>query len=301
MGRIKAASGQGTVEWTGLLLLLSVVMTVLAHLIGVVPGERVFHSVQRSVLCAVSLSEDCLDEGSLEGAYGPEIASLVRENTPEILFGPGRLGLPVDFRSCRSPGCADGPEEGIVGESGAGEAVTLFTRAIDRRETGGGLYIQYWAYYPESASLRGVPVLEEKGYHRHDWESVQVRIGSDGEVTQRASSHAGYNHTRSGANWGSDIGSGILRDVAEAAGLRNKGGWGEATGRWLVAGGSHAGNVDGETGPGDYPAWAPAYRIRLIPLEQVRGGPLARPADFTPITPPWRKSVWTDPESEGTG
>ena len=290
--------GQGTVEWLGLVALVAAVVTVMASLAGLVQGTSLIHSVSRSLLCSASLSGDCLDEGSLEQAYGEDTASLVRENAPELLFGADLLGLPVDFRSCRSPNCADASTSGLVTESSAGEAVTLFTRVVERDGT---TWIQYWAYYPESASLRGLPVAEDRGYHSHDWESLQVRVDRDGKVEQRASSHAGYNHNRSMVNWGSDMGSGLLRRVAEVAGLRRPGGWGEATGRWLVAGGSHAGNVDGAVDGSRYPTRTPASGIRLIPLEQVRGGPLARSAGFGSITPPWAKGVWSDPEAEGTG
>ena len=291
-------AAQGTLEWVGLVLLVCLALTTIAAAAGVVPGTAFVHSLSRSLLCAASLSSDCLAEGSLERAYGEKTAALVRRHAPEILFGPDRLGLPVDFRSCRTPACADGPASGVVSESDAGEPVTLFTRVIERQ---GATWIQYWAYYPESASLRGVPVLEERGYHAHDWESAQVRIGPGGEVSQRASSHAGYNHTRSAVNWGSDIGSDVLRGAAEAVGLREPGGWGDATGRWYVAGGSHAGNAQDADDAGDYASRTPSRSVRLIPLEQVRGGPLARAARFDPITPPWEKEVWLRPEAEGTG
>ena len=285
-------------EWVGLVALVAVTISAVASFAGLVPGTALVHSVSRSLLCAASLSEDCLSEGSLERAYGEQNARLVRANAPEMLFGPDLLGLPVDYRSCRSPACADAGGTDEVSGSSAGEPVTLFTRVLERDGT---TWIQYWAYYPESASLRSVPVLEDRGYHPHDWESVQVRIGPDGEVDQRASSHAGYNHSRSAFNWGSDAGSGFLRDAAEAAGLRPEGGWGRASGRWLIAGGSHAGNVDGDIDEGSYPTRVPASQLRLIPLEQVRGGPLSRVARFDPITPPWEKQVWTHPEEEGTG
>ncbi len=294
-------AGQGSVEWVGLVTLVAALFVALPLSGLSVPGTALVHSVSRSILCAASLSEGCFGEGSLEGEYGAEVAELVRVNTPHLFFGPDLLGLPVDFRSCRSPACADAPDEGVVSESTAGEPVTLFTRVIDHRKAEGSLYIQYWAYYPESASLRGVPVLEDKGFHPHDWESTQVRIRPDGGVDQRASSHAGYNHTRSGANWGSDIGSVFLRRVAEGVGLRERGGWGPARRTLLIDGGSHAGSVDGPTDGDRYPTRTPARKIRLVPLEGIRGGPLVRPADFTPITPPWQKSVWTEPESEGTG
>lgn len=316
LARLKSGAGQSTVEWVGLVTLIAVLMAGLTMAGIRVPGAGLAHSVSKKLLCAVALSGSCAGPGSLEATYGEELAGLVRAGAPTLMFGRDMLGLPVDFRTCRSAYCADGTGEGEVGESTAGEPVTLFTRVIDCREgsqdadgadpdCGGeqadGIYVQYWAYYPESASLRGAPVLEEEGYHPHDWESIQVRVSPDGTVSQRASSHAGYNHSRSSANWGSDMGWSFLTDATEAVGLREKGGWGEATGRYLIAGGSHAGNVDGELGGGRYPSYAPASRIRLVPLESVRNGPLARAARFDPITPPWQKKVWTNGEAEGTG
>ena len=93
----------------------------------------------------------------------------------------------------------------------------------------------------------------------------------------------------------------FLTDATEAAGLREEGGWGEPTGRYLIAGGSHAGNVAGDLGSDEYPSYTPAGLIRLVPLESIKDGPLSRPADFNPITPPWEKQVWNDGEAEGTG
>jgi len=291
--------GQSTVEWVGLVLLVAGVMTALVAAVPGLPAAGLVHSVGKKILCAVSLAGGCAGEGSLEKAYGSELAALVRSGAPTLMYGRDMLGLPVDYRTCRSAWCAKGSGEGEVTESTAGEPVTLFTRVVDRRGETGEVFVQYWAYYPESASLRGVPVLERKGHHPHDWESFQVRVGSDGTVSQRASSHAGYNHGRSVANWGSDAGWGLLSDVAEAVGLREKGGWGEATGRYLIAGGSHAGNVAGDLD--GYPSHTPAGLVRLVPLETIRDGPLSRPARFDPITPPWKKTVWTDPRAEGTG
>lgn len=308
--------GQATVEWIGLVLLLASVMVVFTVAGVKLPGAAMAHSVARSLLCAASLSGSCAGDGSLEGAYGDGLAGLVRAGAPTLFYGRDMLGLPVDYRTCRSPYCAEGPGKGEVGRSTAGERVTLFTRVIDCRPGGsegsstaedgcaggeGNIYVQYWAYYPESASLRGAPILEGKGYHPHDWESTQIRIGADGDISARASSHAGYNHGRSVGNWGSDMGWGFLAQAAESAGLRARGGWGEATGRYLIAGGSHAGNVADRSDAANYPSWTPAGLVRLVPLESVKDGPLSRPARFDPITPPWEKRVWGDPEAEGTG
>ncbi|MDQ2701120.1 MAG: hypothetical protein M3Y23_07310, partial [Actinomycetota bacterium] len=113
--------------------------------------------------------------------------------------------------------------------------------------------------------------------------------------------HQGHNHTRSAANWGADMGWGFLTAIAEDAGLREAGGWGEGTGEVFVAGGSHAGNAADDRARDNYPSWTPARKIRLVPLETVRGDPLSRAARFDPITPPWRKKLWRDPEEPGTG
>ncbi|MDQ5895580.1 MAG: hypothetical protein QG596_1841 [Actinomycetota bacterium] len=298
VGRLRSTQGQATVEWLGLVLFLSCLMAAVLTAGVRIPGAAFVHSLSTKMLCAASLSGSCAGEGSLDAAYGSELAELVRAGTPTLMYGPDMLGLPVDYRTCRSPWCAEGPGDGEVIESTAGEPVTLFTRVVEK---GSSKYIQYWAYYPESASLRGVPVLEEKGFHPHDWESLQVRIESDGTVSQRASSHAGYNHGRSVTNWGSDAGWGFVTDATEAVGLRESGGWGEATGTYLIAGGSHAGNVDDDINRDDYPAYTPASRVRLVPLESIKDGPLSRPARFDPITAPWNKQVWTDPQAEGTG
>lgn len=326
-------SGQSTVEWIGLILLVVALVTGLAAAGVRIPGPALAQAVVRKMLCAASLSAACGRSPSVEAAYGGRIAAEIRRHAPSLHFGPGLLGLPVDFRTCRSAWCAEPPGVGRITESTAGEPVTLFTRALDCREgapttlpgedvgrhgapgradggpaipecsgdRAGRLFISYWAYYPESASLRGAPVLERKGYHPHDWESFQVRVDPDGTVLNRASSHSGYNHSRSAANWGSDAGWGFLKRAAEKAGLRKRGGWGDATGRYLVAGGSHAGNAEDRAGVLDYPTWTPAASVRLVPLEPIRRGPLARPARFDPIAPPWEKDVWLDGEAEGTG
>lgn len=297
-GNLSSSRGQSTIEWVGLITLIAGLMATFAAAGIQAPALGLAHSVSTRILCAASLSGSCAGEGSLDTAYGEELAGLVRSGAPTLMYGRDMLGLPVDYRTCRSSYCADGTGEGEVTESTAGEPVTLFTRVIERE---GSTYVQYWAYYPESASLRGAPLLEQKGYHPHDWESIQIRVAGDGTISERASSHAGYNHSRSVANWGSDMGWGFATDLTEAVGLREKGGWGEPTGRYLIAGGSHAGNVDGELGDDEYPSYTPARLIRLVPLESIKDGPLARPARFDPITPPWEKEVWTEPEAEGTG
>src|SRR5262249_42101858 len=162
---------------------------------------------------------------------------------------------------------------------------------LDRRPEG-ALYIQYWLYYANSATLRGVPVVGARGYHDDDWESVQVRIGADGEVDQRASSHNGFNYGDDEANDASDRGFDLVRERAEAIGTRAATGWGPETHALLVWGGSHAGNVGDDRGT----RFTPGRRVHLVPLEPIaeedRGTRFA-------ISAPWLKRVWSDPEASG--
>lgn len=300
--------GQSTVEWVGLLALFALVAASLVASGVRVPGAALARAVVSRILCAASLADSCGgDEPALIAAYGTEVGKLVREHMPSLLFERGSRAVPVDFRRCRSTACGDGAEHGYVRRTDSGLPVSAFVHVIDCRSdaiapTGadgalcsgsrvGNLYIQYWLYYADSATLRSL--IGAAGYHRDDWESVQFRIRPDGSVDERASSHEGYNHGQEVVNWGSDVGIGPLRDVAEALGLRPENGWGPETHILLIAGGSHAGNADGIP---RIERMTPRNRVHLIPLEPIAA---TSEANFT-IHPPWRKKVWHDPEAEGT-
>lgn len=299
--------GQGTVEWIGLVAVVALMVTALVGVGVRVPGTALAREVASRLLCAASFADGCGDEPALIAAYGTEVGKLVREHMPEIFFESGSKALPIDFRRCRSPACGDGSDRGFVHRSDSGLPVTAFVHVVDCRRNAAGnaevqgadcsgpragnLYIQYWLYYADSATLRGL--IGDLGYHRDDWESVQIRIGADGDTAERASSHEGYNHDRGPGNWGSDAGIGSLRDAAEAVGLRPRNGWGAETHALLVSGGSHAGNADGIPRADRL---VPGRRVHLVPLEPIAAKTTARFA----ITPPWRKWVWRDPEARGT-
>jgi len=192
----------------------------------------------------------------------------------------------------------------------SGLAVTAFVHVVDcrpgaaeRAEAGGAecsgaradnLYIQYWLYYADSATLRGVPIAGEEGYHRDDWEGVQVRIRPDGSVDARASSHNGYND-RPGpiSGWASDAGIVPVREAEEGAELRSANGWGRESRILNVSGGSHAGSTAGIE---HIERLTPPGSVHLVPLEPIATTTAARFA----IAPPWRKRVWRDPEASGT-
>jgi hypothetical protein len=282
--------GQSTVEWIGLVLVVSLVVAGLGAVAGVVlPGTALARAIGGRIVCALSLSGDCepLRAGELALAYGDELGGLVAETAPQIRYEPGMRALPVDFRECREDACAEGRDGIRVARSLTGEPAVVFTHVVDCRpgtETPGAdcsgeaaenVYIQYWLYYPGSATGEGsvIPgvvreVTEAVGtpsYHPDDWESVQLRIHPDDSVEMRASSHHGY-----GPGW----------LAAEGAAYR-------------VSGGSHAGTIE----PSGFDRLTNPRRLGLIPLEPIAE---TGPEPEFAVTPPWRKRVWLDPEYDGT-
>ncbi|MGH2975803.1 MAG: hypothetical protein ACRDLL_13170 [Solirubrobacterales bacterium] len=296
-------------EWVGLVCLVSLVLVGLLAVGVRVPGSELGRAIASRILCAAALADHCGDEPTLIAAYGTEVGKLVEAHMPSILYEEGSRAVPVDFRRCRSTACGDAAEQGYVRRTDTGLPVTAFVHVVDCRSDEAGrstaegtncsgeradnLYLQYWLYYADSATLRGIPGIGPAGYHHDDWESVQFRIRPDGSVDERASSHDGYNHGQEVVNWGSDAGIGALNAAFEAVGLRPHNGWGPETHILLVSGGSHAGNVDGVP---RIERLTPRNRVHLIPFEPIAATSNAR---FT-INPPWRKQVWRDPEAEGT-
>jgi len=287
--------GQGTVEWVATVLLVSALMLA-AVATGVrVPGATLARALADRLLCAASLASGCGDEPELIAAYGTEVGELVRRHMPMLAFEHGSTAVPVDFRRCRVSACSDAAAEGSIQKTDEGLPVTAFAHVIDCREgatkraeaagtdcsgdRAGNLYIQYWTYYADSATLR--EFVGERGYHEDDWESVQFRIAPDGSVDQRASSHHGYNWFRSDTNWFAD------------AGIASHDGWGPETGLLLVSGGSHAGAAVGNAGNRGF---VPGERVHLVPLEQLA---VETDVPFA-VSPPWLKQVWLDPEAKGT-
>jgi hypothetical protein len=302
--------GQGTVEYVGLLALLALAFVGLIFAGVRLPGSVLAQSIASRLLCAAALADRCGDEPVLIAAYGTEVGELVRRHMPSLLFERGSKAVPVDFRRCRRTECGDAAEHGYVKRTDSGLPVSAFVHVIDCRadaveeaeadgadcsgSRAGNLYVQYWTYYADSATFRGIPVLGSAGYHPDDWEGVQIRIRPDGSVDERASSHEGYNQ-RPGpvGGWASDAGIDSVKDATEALGLRAGNGWGAETHMLIVSGGSHAGNTAGIP---HIERLTPRSRVHLIPLESIALGTDARFA----INPPWRKKVWRDPEAEGT-
>jgi hypothetical protein len=307
---MRGERGQGTVEYVGLLLLVALVLGALVAARARVPGVALAESVASRLLCAAALADDCGDGPGLVAEYGTEVGELVRRHMPTLMFEKGSRAVPVDFRRCRETDCGDAQGQGRVARTDADLPVTAFVHVIDCRDDAaegteaegadcsgqraGNLYIQYWTYYADSATFRGVPVLGDEGYHPDDWEGVMVRIRSDGSVDERASSHNGFND-RPGKTrgWASDAGAAPVKAAEEAIGLRSENGWGPETRLLMVSGGSHAGNTAGIP---DFDRITFGRDVHLIPLEPIAA---TTSASFT-ISPPWQKHAWRDPEAERT-
>lgn len=288
---IRDARGQSTVEWVGLLSLLVLAVIGLGTFAGfAIPGTALARAIGGRLLCALQFEGECgaLGVSDLALAYGDELAALVAQTAPQIRYEPGMSALPIDYRDCRADSCAEGRPGVRVARTLTGEPAVAFTHAVDCRPgsptpgavcTGaaaGNRYVQYWLYYPGSATGEGSTPLRsaireisaavgEPTYHPDDWESVQLRVGPDGTTEIRASAHHGY-----GPGW---------EPADEAA--------------YTVSGGSHAGTVE----PAEFARLTTPRRLGLIPLE-----PIARrhPETGFAITPPWYKRVWLDPEYGGT-
>jgi hypothetical protein len=126
--------GQGTVEWVGLVAVVSLLFVGLVATGVGVPGTALVRAVASRILCAAALANRCGDEPTLIAAYGGEVGKLVRRHMPTVLFEQGSRAMPVDFRRCRSSECADGSARGLVHASDAGLPVTAFVHVVDCRD-----------------------------------------------------------------------------------------------------------------------------------------------------------------------
>ena len=157
--------GQSTVEWIGLVLLVSFLAVGLAAAVGArLPGTELARAIAQRIACAAGLGGDCLGppDPELVAEYGAELAALVRRHAPTLAYEEGMRALPVDFRRCRADPCSMGPGGGKVVVAEGGEPVTLFVHVVDCRpgaeagdaaagydcsgERAGRLYLQYWTF-----------------------------------------------------------------------------------------------------------------------------------------------------------
>jgi hypothetical protein len=220
----------------------------------------------------------------------------------------------VDPRECRSPECADAPDDRDLDVHRSKRGAVPATAFTHVARVGDETYLQYWLYYPDSTSTVGnVAGAWNKaglvkrasgesaypGFHPDDWESVQVRIDGSGRAFVRASSHHDY--------------QGCKRQVC-------KNEWTPLTGWSRVSRGSHAGHIPlRENGGGPEaslehglrwrrPTYSPSFPgidlrertttaagLRLLPVDDLPRGMRFR------VSPPWEKEVYRDPRSNSTG
>jgi hypothetical protein len=159
-----AERGQATIEWIGLVLIVSVLMLAALAATGPrLPAAGLARAIVTRLICAADLSGACSSQSALVAAYGPKLAASVSDHAPEIVYEEGMTALPVDFRSCRAHGCGNGPESGAVWSSDTGEPTVGFVHVVDCRDgearvdsadrgydcsgaRAGNLYLQYWLY-----------------------------------------------------------------------------------------------------------------------------------------------------------
>ena len=261
-----------TVEWSATTLLVAAALAAAVTLAPAIDGRPLGAAVLKALVCAVR--QDCGDD--LDEAYGATDAALVRRHAPNLVYERGTYSLPVDYRRCRSHRCSDAPDDRDLDatRSKRGEPATAFTHVVRRN---GRTYIQYWLYYPDSASswmgsrriTKHLP--DDPFHHPDDWEGYVVRIDPDGSRWVKATSHGHWQWCKHG-------------------GCRGR--WGPQTGWTRVSRGSHSGHIPlGRARE----RTTTAPNVRLVPAERVDQRRYRALDDG--IKPPWRKSAWTDPEA----
>src|SRR3954462_13082017 len=202
---MRGERGQASVEWIGLLLLVSVSLLAALALVPAVDGRPLGAALARALVCAVK--GDCHSQGAaLRRAYGERDAALVRSNAPNIVYEPGMLTLPVDYRRCHSHRCSDAPDDRSLDVHRSARGGVRATALPHVVHEGGRTYLQYWLYSPDSNSVfPGSRQLWDvarfasfglagryPGFHHDDWEGYQVEVGPDGRAVARATAHQGY-------------------------------------------------------------------------------------------------------------
>src|SRR3954464_11714786 len=195
---MSSETGQATIEWTAVLLLVALTLGAAIAFLPVIDGRSFGSFLAHSIVCAIR--GGCDDgNGALADAYGSPDAELVRRFAPNIVYEPGTHTLPIDFRRCRSHHCSDAPDDPSLEVSRSTRRRVPAAAFTHVARSGGETFLQYWFYYPDSPStflgshalLKHLPGGDPAD-HKHDWEGYQVRVGSDGRASVRATSHHNY-------------------------------------------------------------------------------------------------------------
>ena len=145
---MRGERGQATVDWTGVVLLVSLALGAIVTFGPRVDGRSFGAFLAHSIVCAVRGGCDDGDD-ALASAYGERDARLVREYAPNLVYEPGIYTLPIDYRECRAHRCSDAPDDrdlGVHRSTRGRPPATAFTRV---RRSGRETFIDYWLYYPD--------------------------------------------------------------------------------------------------------------------------------------------------------
>jgi hypothetical protein len=259
--------GQGTIEYVGLLGMLALLAALLAIAMAgdapSIPWSHLLQSPRRSHTPDERALRNPLS-GPLIAAAAPSIV-LERDD-----FGDD-LAVPVTD-ACRYPGCAT---------YGKAQCV-LYVHVVKTPER---TVLEYWTYYPRSQTDH-LPLRALQGFHRDDWEGLEVAFSAGGQLLgARGSAHLGWN------------GAGPWWD-------ERRDNWAPYGGVIYRAAGSHAiglrrGDLDlaGDGWNGDL-AVVPAAACDLRAADRAGRG--ARVFDPGAVAP-WDKQAWNDPGVEHTG
>lgn len=144
--------GSATVEQAALAALVALAVGAAIAMVATRPpadgAADLARAIGQKLRCAPRLPDNCWHD-PLTTAYGRELAGLVRALAPppRALTGPaGEPLLPVDFRTCRTPGCAaPGARPELTASN---RRVAVFVSVVDRRRSDGTVAVTYWEYRP---------------------------------------------------------------------------------------------------------------------------------------------------------
>jgi hypothetical protein len=261
--------GQGTVEYAGLLAALVVLVGLIALTSASDPPRIPWSDLIRVTRHRIVRTPD--ERALRDRVLGPLIAT----TAPSIVLERDEYGrdfaIPVSD-SCRSESCA---------AYGRARCV-LYVHVVRGPEQ---TVFEYWTYYPTSQTDH-LPILQLQGYHRDDWEGLEVAFDAKGRPEgARGSAHLGWNGS---APWWDE-----RRDNwAPYAGIAYRAAGSHATGLQRadldLAGDGWNGDLGGVV--------ASACRLRAAD----RAARVARAFDPGAVAP-WAKQAWSDPGVSHTG
>ena len=172
----EGARGSATAEQVGLVLIVCLALGgalfLLPGSLGPDAGRGLATRIANRIACGPLEPGPCRRHPAVE-AYGATVAAALRAFVPGDLIrsdGEGRRLLPVDYRRCRIPSCAEvDPTRPELDLTLANRRTTLFTEVS---RTGGAVDLAWWSWRPglgwevarrtvgpgELESARGTPV-----------------------------------------------------------------------------------------------------------------------------------------------